>query len=224
MASTTATPPFDTEDTVTLSTIPMSYEEYLEWYDGDAGRRGEWVDGEVIPFVTTSARHQRIHAFLFGLLVVYLDLRRVGRVYSQTFELRSRPAAAREPDLLVVLDEHLDRVKEVRVEGAADLVVEIVSPDSVIRDRRDKFAEYAVAGIPEYWIVDPREGREAADVFRLGPEGRYRAVEGEVDGRIFSTVLPGLWVDPAWLRVDELPSVVRLSTEMVEAAWRRGTP
>lgn len=219
MASTTTRSPIsDYEDEIVVDTIPMSYEEYLAWAEGDVHRRGEWADGEVIPFMTTSARHQRIHTFLFGLLINYLDLRQVGRVYSQTFELRSRPGAAREPDLLVVLDEHRDRVKEVRVEGAADPVIEIISPDSVTRDRRTKLDEYAKTGIPEYWIVDPREGHERIEVLVLEPDGRYRRLEADSDGRLRSTVLPGIWVDPVWLFGDELPSVVRLSMGMAEAA------
>lgn len=145
----------------------MTYEEYLDWYDRDAGRRGEWVDGEAVEFVTTSSRHQQVTIFLLNVLGVYLDLRPVGRLFSQTFELRTREGAAREPDILVVLNEHLDQVEDVRVRGAADLVVEIVSPDSVTRDRRDKLAEYAAAGVPEYWLVDPREGKESLEVLTL---------------------------------------------------------
>ncbi len=77
MASRTVTAPIDIEDEVVLDTTPMSYEEYQAWYD--EGRRGEWVDGEVIPFMAPSERHGRIHSILFGLLVAYLDLRRLGR-------------------------------------------------------------------------------------------------------------------------------------------------
>ncbi len=206
------------EDEIVVPTIPMSYEEYLAWCEAEEGNRGEWVDGEVIPFMTTSARHQRIHRFLFGLIANYLDLRRVGEVFSQTFEMRSRERAAREPDLVVLLDIHRDRLERVRIRGAADLAVEIISPDSVTRDRRVKLAEYAAAGVPEYWVVDPREGRERLEVLVLDAGGEYRAVEPDADGRLHSTVLPGLWVDPAWLIVDELPSVVRLSTEMATGA------
>lgn len=205
--------PRDTETTSPPS-LRMTYDEYLAWYDKEAGRRGEWVDGEVFEFVTTSRRHQELTTFLIALLAVYLDLRPVGRLFSQTFELRTREGAAREPDILVVLNEHLDRVEDVRLRGAADLVVEIVSPDSVARDRRDKLAEYAAAGVPEYWLLDPREGKESCELFTLDPGGYYSAVVQDGVGRLRSTVLPGVWADPGWLLLEELPSVVRLGMEM----------
>ena len=204
----------DFEDEIVVETIPMSYEDFLEWYDGDAGRRGEWVDGEVIPFMTTSDRHQRIISILVSLLTNYLLLRPGGQVFSQTFELRSRERAAREPDILVVLDRNRDRVQSVRVVGAADLVVEVVSPDSVTRDRRVKFAEYAAAGVPEYWLVDPRDGREAIDVFTLDGRGGYKAVLADTSGRLMSSSLPGLWAHPGWLVGDDMPDVIRLAMRM----------
>ena len=202
----------------------MTYEEYLDWYDGDAGRRGEWVDGEVIQFVTTSSRHQDLTTFLIGILVVYLDIRRVGRLYSQTFELRTREGAAREPDIVVLLNEHLGRLENVRLRGAADVVVEIVSPDSVSRDRRDKRAEYAVAGVPEYWLVDPRIRNQSFEVLALGPDGCYTAVTPDAEGKLRSTVLPGVWADPGWMLLDELPSVIRLGTAMACLLYTSPSP
>lgn len=55
-----------------------------------------------------------------------------------------------------VASEHLDRLKETYLDGPADLVVGIVSPDSVGRDRGEKFYEYAQGGVPEYWLIDPQ--------------------------------------------------------------------
>ena len=79
MAST-VTAPAALADEVTVETIPMSYDEYLAWYDKEAGRRGEWVDGQVIPFKTTSIKHARIVAFLIRLLGNYLEFRGTGAV------------------------------------------------------------------------------------------------------------------------------------------------
>lgn len=224
MASVTATPP----DTAVQAKAPgdvereplkMTYDEYVAWSKSAEGNHGEWVDGEVIIFVTTSDRHQRITTFLILLIGNYLALRRAGRLFSQTFELRSREGAACEPDIVVLLNEHLDRLEDVRVAGAADLVVEVVSPDSVTRDRRDKLAEYAAAGIPEYWVVDPREGHETVELFKLDSEGYYVGVAPEPDGRLRSLVLPGVWIETSWVAYEEeLPNVVQLGMEMAEAA------
>ena len=119
------------DDEVIVETIPMSYDEYLDWYDKEAGRRGEWVDGEVIPFMSTSTRHAELVGFLIHLVRSYFETRPIGRVFPQEVELRTREGSAREPDLQVVLKEHADRIEEMRVRGAADIVVEIISRDSV---------------------------------------------------------------------------------------------
>jgi len=58
MSARTATPTIDIEDELVPETIPMPYEAYLDWYDKEAGRRGEWVDGEVIVFMPTTFRHE----------------------------------------------------------------------------------------------------------------------------------------------------------------------
>ena len=221
MVTTTRTPTSVSDDEVVVATIPMSYDEYLAWYDKEAGRRGEWVDGEVIPFMSTSIRHGDIIGFLLHLVRSYFETRPVGRVFIQEIELRTREGSAREPDLQVVLREHADRIEEMRVRGAADMVVEIISPDSVTRDRRNKFAEFEEAGVPEYWIIEPRAGKEAIDLFVLGADGRYEAVEPTDGGRLASTVLPGLWLEAAWLTSEEFPPAGRLGTQMAEAAEGR---
>lgn len=217
MASTTAAPPSTTTDAPPGDALRMTYDEYLAWYDREAGRRGEWVDGEVIKFVATTQRHERLATFLLTMLNIVLRRRGIGLVYGSGYELRTREGSARQPDLMVVLNEHKDRATERRLVGAADLVVEIISPDSVTRDRRDKVAEYAAAAIPEYWVVDPREGREAFELFVLGDEGYYLAVQPDAHGRTHSSVLPGVWFDAGWLTADELPDEVELGLAMSEA-------
>ena len=218
MATTSLTPTYVSDDELVVPTVRMSYDEYQEWYDRGAGRRGEWVDGEVIPFMSTSTRHGQLVWFLIHLIGSYLEPRPIGEAFPPEIELRTRDGSARQPDLQVVLHEHADRIEEMRVRGAADLVVEIISPDSVTRDRRDKLAEYAAAGVPEYWIVDPRSGREAVDLYLLDAEGRYERTAVDIDGRLATRVLPGLWLDAAWLTAATLPPAGKLGTEMALSA------
>lgn len=90
--------------------------------------------------------------------------------------------------------------------GPADLAVELISDSSVRRDRLEKFTEYAMAGVPDYWLVDPRRGRQQAFFLRLGDEGVCEATPPDAEGRVHSAVLPGLWLRPEWLWQDPLPS------------------
>ena len=103
----------------------------------------------------------------------------------------------RVPDLMFVARQHLERVKPTYLDGPADLVVEIVSPDSVGRDRGDKFVEYERAGIPEYWLIDP--DREQAELYELDPNGRYHLALSGRSGVYRSAVLQGFPLDLDWL-------------------------
>ena len=102
---------------------------------------------------TTS--HQVIAFFLCGLLNAFASQRGLGLTLPAPLRVRVRAAKYREPDVVFMLAEHLVRVGEQYWEGA-DLVMEVVSNDDRRRDLETKRREYAMAGIPEYWIVDPQ--------------------------------------------------------------------
>jgi Uma2 family endonuclease len=178
--------------------LSMSYEEYLDWVDEDT--HAEWVDGEVIVHMPPLDVHQTILNFLNRLLAEYVEVLELGVVFIAPFEMRLlAQKSARQPDIFVVTKEQLGRLTPERFEGPADLVVEIVSKDSVRRDRQEKFREYQEAGVREYWIIDSRRGRDRADFYRLDDEGQYVLYGTEDDDRVESMVLPGFWLRPAWL-------------------------
>jgi Uma2 family endonuclease len=192
----------------------MSYEEFLAWADEDV--HAEWVNGEVIIQMPPKEPHQRVVAFLMSLMTLFIQLYNLGRLLPAPFEMRVFPdGAAREPDLLFIAREHLGRLSPERLSGPADLVVEVISDDSVARDRADKFYEYQEAGIREYWILDSRPGRERADFYVLGDKGRYRPVPPEADGRYHSTVLPGFWLEVDWVTAAEPPAVLTALAQIV---------
>lgn len=80
--------------------------------------------------------------------------------------------SSRAPDLLFVSNASLHRLKETYLDGAADLVVEVVSPESRARDWGEKFTEYEEAGVHEYWLIDPE--RKQAEFYQLGANGAYQ--------------------------------------------------
>lgn len=95
---------------------------------------------------------------------------------------------AREPDLLVLLNEHAERDTDTYVEGPADWVIEIVSPESGARDRGTKFDEYERGGVSEYWIIDPH--RRELWAYRRGEDGLYQSLPVDEEGRVTSVTLP----------------------------------
>jgi Uma2 family endonuclease len=186
----------------------MSYEDYLLWSTED--KHAEWVDGEVIVHMPPTEIHQALLVFLVRLLGTFLSWRNLGKLVVAPFEMKLGPRGpARQPDLLFVSAEHLDRLTPQRLNGPADLVVEIVSTDSVRRDRFDKLREYARAGVREYWVLDPRPGKLRADFLQLDATGEYALIATEDDERYASAVLAGLWLRPTWLwQADQLDPFV----------------
>jgi Uma2 family endonuclease len=177
----------------------LSYEEFLDQY---ADLHAEWENGRVIFMSPASNKHQDLVDFLIAILRIFVESRQLGWVRSAPFQMKIQQG--REPDILFVGNEHLDRVKPTHVDGPADLVIEVVSPESIDRDRGRKFLEYEEAAIPEYWLLDPT--REQAEFYQL-TEGRYKLLVPQED--IYdSLVLPGFWLDVKWLWQEPLPPVL----------------
>jgi Uma2 family endonuclease len=173
----------------------LSYEEFLAWLPD--GIHAEWVDGKVIPMSPTSRRHQLISLFLSTILNVYTSTHALGQVMTAPFQMRLRALnRGREPDILFVAAANLDRITEQYVDGPADLAIEIISPESVERDRHEKFQEYAAAGVREYWLIDPQT--ETAEFYLL-VDGAYQPVRVSEEGEFSSIVLPGLRLPVRWL-------------------------
>jgi Uma2 family endonuclease len=150
-----------------------SVEEYL----GLGGNHlVEYSNGhvEVLPIPTTS--HQAIVLFLYRLLKAFASPRDMGRTLVAPLRVRLGTRKFREPDIVFMLTEHAARIGEAFWVGA-DRVMEVVSAENRTQDLETKRREYARAGIPEYWIVDPREGR--ITVLVLTPGRRTYTSHGE---------------------------------------------
>jgi Uma2 family endonuclease len=191
---------------------PMAYEEFLAWADEDT--LAEWVDGEVVMYSPASRQHQDLGGFLYEVLRAYVRFHRLGEVLQAPFQMKLE--RGREPDLLFVAREHLERFQEAHLEGPADLAVEIVSSESVGRDRGDKFYEYARGGVLEYWLMDPQV--KWAEFYRLEGE-HYRLAFGGREGEYHALVLPDFWLRVEWLWQEPLPGVEDVLTEIGGEAY-----
>jgi Uma2 family endonuclease len=142
-----------------------SAEEYL-WLTDHTTRPLEFTDGaiEVLPMPTD--QHQVILSLLVQLFSAHLQPRG-GVVLFAPLRLQLRPGKFREPDILVLRDARDPRRRN-RYWLGADLVVEIASADNPERDLVEKRREYAEAGIPEYWIVNPLDETIGVLVLRDG--------------------------------------------------------
>src|SRR5260370_40469461 len=108
-----------------------------------------------------------------------VTLNHLGEVVSGPFDVILSPQNVFQPDVLVVLNKHLDRLQEEGVMGAPDLVVEVISPSSKLYDRVNKHMAYEQAGVPEYWLADPRKQSIELFVLKDGRDPSLGTFEGE---------------------------------------------
>lgn len=190
---------------------PVAWEDFLAWLDEDV--RAEWVAGEIVEMPPSSDEHQEVVGFVYVILREYVQRHRLGRLFLAPFLMRlpSRPSG-REPDLLFVSAAHAERVTRTYVDGPADLVVEIVSPESVQRDYGETLAEYEAAGILEYWLIDPL--RREARFYRLGDDGTYRSAPLDEQGVFTSQAVPGFRLRVAWLWQRPLPTLAEALADL----------
>lgn len=201
----------------------MTYEEYSAWVDENPF--AEWVKGEVIIPMPVKVWHQHVVVFLDRVLGLFISLFGLGHLLTAPVEVRLLPGeSSREPDLFFVSKTHLDRLESGRFEGAPDLVIEVISDESVSRDRVTKFDEYEQAGVQEYWIIDNRPGQQRAWFYQMGEFGVYERVPTDESGIYRSKVVNGFWLRLEWLwqePPDELQAIAEiLGPEQVFEALR----
>ena len=171
---------------MTTETRRMTYEEYLE--ESEIKGRYDIVDGVLIKAPSPTKEHQEILGQLYYLLRQFLDDHRLGRVFIAPLDVvvERDPLRTRQPDLLFVSNERAEILQEI-VEGAPDLVVEILSPSNSRADIQDKLNDYAGLGVRECWLVSP-EGR-TVEVLIAAEDAWRRASLSGVGGSVISEVL-----------------------------------
>ncbi|MBL7064054.1 MAG: Uma2 family endonuclease [Anaerolineae bacterium] len=166
-------------------TVPIPERQLYEWfveqrwneelYLALANNRNSLVDlsdGKVMIHAMLTPAHQSIVGNLYTMLRQYGERGVRGRAYTAPMPVRLWPGKFREPDLVYYRAEHLDRVGE-QFGGPPDLVAEVLSPSTRGLDTGTKTEEYALAEIPEYWLLDPEA--QTVTVYVLA-EGRYHFV------------------------------------------------
>ena len=203
--------------------LKMSFEEFVEW-----GLKNEisaeWVDGEVEykhvytdptteeKYKMVSEEHSALVVFLVTMLNNFNEFRDLGRIYADQYLMRAVPGGrGREPDVIFVAKGNTRvRIGSKFMEGPADLVIEVVSEESVYRDRVTKKDEYERGGIREYWRLDPMN-REAF-FYLLDARGIYQEATLDAEGKFHSVAVTGLWVKPEWFWQSprsKMPAILR---------------
>jgi Uma2 family endonuclease len=172
-----------------LATKIWTYDDYLNLPDD--GNRYEIIEGELYVTPAPTTDHQYSSGELYFRLKGFIQRNQLGELYYAPYEVHlSEDTRPVQPDLLFIRTENAPKGGTPYFVGVPDLVVEILSKSSIRTDTNAKFNAYEKAGIPEYWIVDPKA--RTVRVFVL-EEGIYE-VWGEYSGEevITSKMLEGL--------------------------------
>lgn len=166
--------------------------EFVELDDFEDGFFYELLNGEIVKRSSPSTDHQSASFNLSLILGNFVKEKKLGRCFTAPFDVVFDEENLVQPDLLFVSAARAGIVTANCVEGAPDLIVEILSPGTFKTDRNDKMKLYRRSGVPEYWIIDPKS--RTIEVYVL-QDGEYNLASFAVEtGDVNSTVLPGLTV------------------------------
>ncbi len=195
----------------------ITYEEFFDWTDEDT--HAEWVDGEIVMPSPATEKHQETVGFLYEVLRIYMRVKNAGRVFQAPFQMKlpGKHGSGREPDLVFIAKNNLSRLETGLIRGPGDIVIEVVSLESVERDRVDKYKEYAAGGVPEYWLIDVTIGE--AEFYCLDANNQYQRVPIDHEGKFHSQILPDFWLKPEWLWEAPLPEPEDILFEIAEPAY-----
>ena len=168
------------------------------WDTPEDGNRYEVIDGQLCMTPPPVPEHQAASGALHEYIGPYVRRHRLGRLYAAPIGVELDDENGLQPDLVYVSAERLGIIGKRGIECPPDLVVEILSPSTRRRDRGIKMRRYAAAGVPHYWIVDPR--RQALEAYQLAEQG-YELTGTYGPGSVFHPALfPGLEIpiDDLW--------------------------
>jgi Uma2 family endonuclease len=190
----------------------VSFEDYMRDYAED---HTEWEEAMVIKLSPVSSKHDDLTGFLYVLLRYFAEETGIiGVIRREPFVMRCKNGMpARQPDLQIIRKERAAIVKDTMTDGPTDVVIEVVSPESVARDKDKKFKEYQRGGVQECWIFDPVIAETR--FFHLNARGVYEPIPLE-NGIFRSRALSPFQLEVALLWREALPTTKHI-VSMVEA-------
>lgn len=168
----------------------LSYDDYAAI---DDGQRYQVIEGELTPMTSPVLRHQWVVPLIWQALHQYAVATKAGKALIAPFDVvlrAERPALVVQPDVLFVCREHIEIVTAANVQGAPDIVVEVLSPSNARLDTIRKLGLYAKYGVREVWFVPLEFDR--VETMQLRPDGHYGKPQLFMPGEeVTSPLLPG---------------------------------
>jgi Uma2 family endonuclease len=180
----------------------VTEQEFDEWVDEET--RAELYDGVMIVHSPTTWRHDDMQVFLVSLMRTYADSKNLGKVSGPNTLMHLATGRKFAPDIMLVAQHRVPTPLTKSFQGAADLVVEILSESTRQYDLVEKRTIYREAGVREIFFIDSEARNLIVD--RRQPDGSYRE-ESVQAGKVTSSVLSGFWFEAEWLWQEPLPRI-----------------
>lgn len=172
-------------------------EARITWEDLDRlppdGMRHELIRGEHVVNAAPNLFHQDISQNLVGIVRPFVRRAGLGRVYQSPVNVLFPDGSMVDPDVVFVSNERRSVLKKKRIEGAPDLIVEVLSKSTRRHDEVDKRSLYEEFGVAEYWIIDPIP--QSVKIYRRDASGAFGhsfVVSAMEDTTLTTPLLPGL--------------------------------
>ncbi|MBL7815528.1 MAG: Uma2 family endonuclease [Saprospiraceae bacterium] len=170
----------------------ITVSEFLERDDFEEGYIYELINGTIMKRASPNAEHQNAVLNIAAIMRAYVLEKNLGKCYIAPLDVVFDNFDLVQPDVLFIAKERLNIVSKF-IEGAPDLVVEVLSQGTVKMDRNEKLKTYRKNGVSEYWIVDYK--KKSIEIYAL-KDGDYDMVSyGDETGEVESVLLEGLKVN-----------------------------
>ena len=158
----------------TVSGPPQGHWTYADWETLPSdGNRYEVIDGVVYMTTAPSNFHQWVVQGLHEQIGIPVRRQGLGFAFAAPIGVLMPNCQPVQPDFVVILKAHADIIRDRRIMGVPDLIIEILSPGNAAYDQEVKLEAYARAGVPEYAIIDPQT--RTISQYRLRAPGDYAA-------------------------------------------------
>jgi Uma2 family endonuclease len=171
---------------------------YEEYYKLEDDQRYEIIDGQLLMAPAPDTWHQDWLGDLYTLLRSFVKRHQLGRLFVAPVDVVLDEENTVQPDLVFVAANNLGIIQRRAIFGTPDLLVELVSPSSVRRDRVEKMKLYARFGVKEYWIGDA--AKRSLEILTLAKDRYELRCSAKEKGKLSSLVLTGLKFDLAEVR------------------------
>ncbi|SHE39104.1 Uma2 family endonuclease [Desulforamulus putei] len=176
---------------VVLSDRIYTVEDYMKL---DDGQRYELIGGNLIMVPSPSTNHQRITGKIYRLLSDFAEKKQLGEVFDAPMDVVLDNQVI-QPDIFYISKDRSSIIGELNIQGAPDLVVEVLSPSTAAYDRKKKSRLYFKHGVKEYWLVDPDV--KFVDVYVAGEKEWLWIGAFDQEDVLTTALLPGLEISLA---------------------------